>query len=517
MTNLLKFSPADLSQPLYQQIAGWIDANVKAGELPPGEKLPSVRAMAQQLCVNRGSVALAYAHLTKAGLLQARVGQGTFVRPTTAAAVEMGEANGEEMWQLFLAEAVVRLGLGKPKSLDDGHGVTWVPERGESSEEEMRIPMGVPLADHRLSYDIIRSALRQVADSLPKDALTYGHPQGSYALRSEIARTACATGIQLDPRHILICNGTQQALSLVSALFVKPGDTVVMENPGYPGAVRAFRMSGARILGVPVDSNGMRVDVLERMLRDHRPKLIYTVPSFQVPTGATMDEERRAHLYRLAELHQIPILEDEYANSLYYAKPPPLPVKALDRSGLVVYIGTFSKTLGASMRLGWIAAHPALIARLIQVREVRDIHTSLFSQLVVEKLLRDGTYEQHLESLRQHYGQSYQALLGALNKKLGKVLLYHPSGGGFSLWTAVPEGVSASNWLSHAKANGVQFEPGAPYFLDSANDNYARLSFSLLTVPEVRHAVDVLSNTLEKAMQEGGDRSSSGSLFVPFV
>jgi DNA-binding transcriptional MocR family regulator len=518
VANFSTFSPTDLSQPLYHQIANWIEGNVKEGRLLPGEKLPTVRALAQLLDVNRGSVALAYTHLTKMGLLQARVGQGTFIRPSSIAGngTEEAEVSGEEMWQPVLAEAAVRLGLGKPKPLDDGHSMTWVPERGEAHEGKVRIPMDVPLADHRLNHDIIQGVLREVADSLSENALAYGHPQGSYALRTEIAERAIAAGVQIDPRHILICNGTQQALNLASTLLVQPGDTVMMENPGYPGAVRAFRMCGARILGIPVDASGMRVNMLERMLRDYRPKLIYTIPSFQVPTGATLDAERRAHLYRLAEVHQIPILEDEYVNSLYYGTSPVPPLKALDRSGLVMLLGTFSKTLGASMRLGWIAAHPTFIARLVQVRELQDIHTSLFSQLTVEKLLREGAYERHLENLRQHYGLRYQALTEALNKKLGKVLRYHPAGGGFSVWTAMPEGVGAADWLVRAKARGVHFELGTSYFLDSANDNYARLSFSLLSVSEIRRAVDLLAKSLDEAMRKGGDSSFKGDLFVPF-
>jgi len=504
---------------VYQQIAGWVDTNIKEGRLAPNERLPTVRALAEKLGVNRGSVALAYAHLTKAGVLQARVGKGTFVGQTSAVVGNVNEAelNGLQLWQSRLAEAAVRLGLGSPKSLDSGAGMTWVPERGEASEQNVRIQMDVPLADHRLSHDVIQNMLRSVADDLPADALAYGHPQGSYALRSQIADRAQTTGMQVDPRQVLICNGTQQALSLACAIMVRPGDTVMMENPGYQGAVRAFRLCGAKIIGIPLDSNGMRVDVLEQMLRELRPKLIYTVPSFQVPTGTTLDADRRAHLYHLAELHQVPILEDEYANALYYGQPPPFPVKALDRAGLVVYIGTFSKTLGASMRLGWISAHPALVAALVQVKEVQDIHTSIFSQLVAERLLRDGVYDKHLKLLRHHYGLRYQAMIAALNRKLGGRISYHPAGGAFSLWAAAPEGTSATEWLAFAKARGVNFECGSSYFLEAESDRYVRLSFSLLQLSDIKPAVDVLAKSLDEAMQQGSHHSSKKDLFVPFV
>jgi len=162
----------------------------------------------------------------------------------------------------------------------------------------------------------------------------------------------------------------------------------------------------------------------------------YACPAAVIPSGKITEMQMPGvpPSQRIAEAHDVPIVEDEYANPLYYEEPPPPPIKSLDRQGLVIYVGTFSKTLGAGLRLGWIAAHPALLARLVQAKEAQDIHTSLISQLLVDSLLRDGAYDRHLETLRDHYGQRYRALLRALRKHFGSILKFEPSGGAFSIW-----------------------------------------------------------------------------------
>lgn len=518
MLDAMTFSSADPSQPLYIQISDWVEEKIKAGELAPGLQLPPVRTLAQQLSVNRGSVASAYAHLSKIGVLQTGLGRGTFVRsaPMPAAMTGPPKSSPEDFWQPLLAEMNLRLGVPKAAILDHDLQFPWVPENGATSGIGARLAMDLPLSDHRLSYPIVKEALLKLARSLPRDSLAYGHPQGLFTLRAQLAERARRAGINIESREILICNGTQQALSMVSSILVQPGDTVVMANPGYPGAARVFRMCGAKIMGVPVDADGLKVDVLEAMLRDYRPKLIYSVPTFQVPTGTTLSIERRVKLYSLAERHQIPILEDEYANSLFYGDPPPPPIKSLDRQGLVVYVGTFSKTLGAGLRLGWIAGHPSLMARLIQAKEAQDIHTSLISQLLADSLLQDGAYDRHLSTLRDHYGERYRALVRAMKNKFGSSLHFHPSGGAFSIWVTLPEGVSATRWLDFAKARGVHVHRGASYFLEDDNDNTAQVCFSQLDPEAIEAAVDQLSAAFKEAQASQLHDAPNGNHFLPF-
>jgi DNA-binding transcriptional MocR family regulator len=506
------------NRALYLKIADWVTQRIESGEWQSGTRLPAVRTLAAELRVNRGSVASAYRYLARSGVLETGVGQGTFVNGH-------GSGNGPDavpvldnstFWSPMLAELDLRLGPPKPGILDGAQGMTWVPEDGAPSRGASRIAMDLPLADCGLSHELIRTALCKVAASFPREALAYGHPQGLLRLRAQLADRALTAGMRLDPKHILICNGTQQALSLVSAVLIRPGDVVLMENPGYPGAARAFRMHGAKVIGIPVDTDGMQVDVLEPMIRDYRPKLVYTVPNFQVPTGATLIQPRRHRLYALAAQYRVPILEDEYVSPLFYDAPPPPSLKSLDRYGLVVYVGTFSKTLGAGLRLGWIAAHPSFTARLVQAKEVQDIHTSLLSQLLADDLLRSESYDAHLALLRKQYGARYRSFLNALRREFRGVLQYHKPGGAFSIWATVPDNVSIDRWLMRAKARGLDFHSGSSYFLDDARSRNVQLCFSQLPVSHIDKAMKTLASAFQEAAVDSSAHPEYVNSFLPF-
>lgn len=506
--------------PLYLQIAEAVEQRIRSGELAEGFRLPPVRTLAKQLGVNRGSVALAYSHLGKAGLLRAGLGKGTFVRGDAAAEPSREatrETNANDFWAPFLAEMNARVGVPRTALLDADPHFPWVPENGSSSRTAGRLAMDLPLSDYRLSYPLIKNALYALAETLPAESLSYGHPQGLFPFRAHLAERARRAGIAVEPREILICNGTQQALSLVASVLVQPGDAVVMADPGYPGAARVFRMHGAKIIGLPVDHEGVKVELLDAILREHRPKLIYTVPTFQVPTGTTLPMERRERLYRSAAQHSVPIVEDEYANELYYEDAPPPTIKSLDKQQLVIYVGTFSKTLGASLRLGWIACHTALLLRLIQAKEAQDIHSSLFSQMLVEGLLKDGTYDKHLVFLRAHYGERYRTLLRELNAEFDAARLrFHPSGGAFSIWATLPPRLSAERWLSFAKARGVHFHLGTSYFLDHDDDRHLQLCFSQLDPHAIENAVAQLSVAYEEGRTSLEREIHGYDPFLPF-
>ncbi len=517
----LNLTIVDSDMPLYLQIAEAVEERIRSGKFSEGFRLPPVRVLAKQLGVNRGSVALAYSHLGKAGLVRAGLGKGTFVRAETAAddsrEDDVRRANADDFWAPFLTEMNARVGTPRDTLLDADPHFPWVPENGGSSRIGARLAMDLPLSDYRLSYPLIKNALYELAATLPAESLSYGHPQGLFSFRAQLAERARRNGMAVEPREILVCNGTQQALSLVASVLVQPGDAVVMANPGYPGAARVFRMHGAKIIGLPVDHDGLRVELLDAILREHRPKLLYTVPTFQVPTGATLSMERRERLYRSAEQHGVPIVEDEYANDLYYGEPPPPTIKSLDRQQMVIHVGTFSKTLGASLRLGWIACHTSLLLRLIQAKEAQDIHSSLFSQILVDGLLRDGTYDNHLVFLRAHYGERYRALLRELAAEFNaSQLQFHPSGGAFSVWTTLPPRLSAERWLYFAKARGVHFHLGASYFLDHEDDRHAQLCFSQLDPQAIENAVAQLAVAYEEGRTSIEREIHGYDPFLPF-
>jgi GntR family transcriptional regulator of abcA and norABC len=517
-TDLLPFDGDNHDVALYLQVAQWIERNIAAHKFTPGSRLPTVRVLADHLGLNRGLVASAYAHLTKEGILRARVGKGTFVRTSLNMEGEQSHpaARGKQFWQPRLAEASVRIGLSKQPILESTQDSTWVPDHGEATHGRSQLPVDTPLADHTLSYRLIRETIEHLAGHMTKEMLAYSHPQGILSLRRHVSELAKRRNIIAPSNEIMITNGAQQALSLLSTLLLEPDDVVITENPSYLGAIRAFRIARANVIGIPVDAHGIRIDVLEGVLRNHNPKLIYTIPSFQAPTGVTQSPERRQQLYALAQKHKIPILEDEYVNDLYYGPPPPNPIKSIDTDQLVIYIGTFSKTLSASIRLGWISANTELISRLTQIKEVRDIHSSIFSQLIVDRILEDDLYEPLLANLRNHYRARYNAMKDQILEKLGLPLLESGYAGGFSIWARLPQSLSASDWLVYSRAKGVPFDNGLPYFVSAQPHEYARFCFSLLSLAEIQKATDVLTSTMRETqasqhLLEGGDR-----WFLPF-
>lgn len=518
MLDIGKFHIDDeLDKPLYRRIYRWIEKEIKSGSLESGHKLQPVRMLANQLGVNRGAVAHAYNELIRDGLLHGSPGRGTFA----GAGGEMNLGNStineeETFWQPILTEMNSRLGPSRQTSSLIDQDLEWVPEYGSPSDFQAKFAMDLPLSDHNLSYSIIKNSLERVSKSLPSDALAYGHPQGLPSLRTKLAILAQQNGFSTKSNDILVCNGTQQALSLVSSLLIQPGDAVVMANPGYAGASRVFRMYGAKILTVPADDYGLSGGQLQDLIQNHRPKLMYVVSTFHAPTGITLSFKRRQELYQIAEMHGIPILEDEYVNSLYYDQRPPMPIKSIDRRGIVIYAGTFSKTLGAGLRLGWISANPALISRLIQAKEAQDIHTSMITQLLMDDLLENDVYGKHLEVLRQHYKIRYHALIRALDKYFGQGIKFNRPGGGFSVWISLSGRVSTSRWLHLARIRGVNFHNGMSYFVDNAQDKYAQLCFSHIEPDHVPFAVEQLFLAYQDAQISYSNKKPTTGWFKPF-
>lgn len=505
-------------QPLYKRISCWIQTQIESGELEAETKLQPVRLLAEQLGINRGAVANAYNDLIKEGILRGSPGRGTFVRGNGVPAID-GEMSREEettFWQPMLGELHQRLGVAKQADLVVDQGFEWVPEYGSSSEFQARFTMDLPLSDHSLSYFLLKDSLKKIGKSLSSDALAYGFPQGLLSLRTKLEKLARNNGFSTRSSEILICNGTQQALSLISSLLVQPGEAVIMADPGYPGASRVFRMYGARVLTVPAEDYGLGSGQLQHLMQKYRPKLLYVIPTFHAPTGVTLIQSAREEIYRLAESYSIPIFEDEYVNSLYYDQSPPPPIKSIDRKGLVIYVGTFSKTLGAGLRLGWISAHQALINRLIQAKEIQDIHTSILTQLLVDDLLADGIYEKHLGNLRQYYKSRYNTLLRALDRYFGQAVEFNRPGGGFCVWITLPSRVNASRWLHSARMRGVNFHNGASYFIGAAQDKHVQLCFSHIEPDHIPLAVEQLFLAYQDAQMSYGKERPTPGWFKPF-
>ncbi len=325
-------------EPIYRQISRQIRELITSGRLPAGFRLPPERRLAEAVGVSRSTVLIAYQELRADALIDAHVGRGTTVTQPAAPPGEDGAGHELPWRQLFGAAAAA---YQDPLVGD----LLRVTERVDA----IPLSFGMP-APELLPFAELRDTITEVLADTGAAALLHCPTEGLTALRETLARMMAARGVRCDPAEVLVLSGSQQGLDLVARVLLDPGDPVVIEQPSFIGALQTFRGARARLIGVPVDEHGMRVDVLESVLSRFRPKLIYTLPTFQNPSGAVLPLERRQRLLALAHRFQVPVLEDDPYSELRFEGEPVPSLRALDAS--VLHLSTFSKLLFPGMRLG---------------------------------------------------------------------------------------------------------------------------------------------------------------------
>jgi GntR family transcriptional regulator/MocR family aminotransferase len=488
----------DSPVPLYQQIWEHIAGLIQEGVLPPKTRLPATRQLAADLGVNRITVSNAYAELEAAGLVYAQTGRGTFVNPLPQAQAEATLKTPREeavpMWQQALA--------ARPLPSGDGQ---WRRLQAQAREPGViSFAGGVPDLD-TFPVDDFRKAMARVFRRDGRAAMEYGQMQGFPPLREAIARFLVEQGIAATPDEIFIASGSQQALSLVAMALLRPGDTVVVESPTYTHAIQLFNWLDARMLGVPTDEEGMQVALLEHLLRHHRPRLIYTMPTFHNPTGTTLSGRRRRDLLALAQRHGLPIIEDDYIGGLRYDGPREPSLKALDGAGCVVHISTFSKMLMPGPRVGFVLTRGPLLERLIALKRQTDLGTSGLIQRAVELYIGEGRWRAHTRRVSRVYHRRRDAMLQAMAAHFPPEARWTVPKGGFFVWVRLPEWVSITDLYMTAIERGVAFAPGPPFFPGAPTYPAFRLSFSQATPPRIVEGIERLGCALREALaQEGG-------------
>jgi DNA-binding transcriptional MocR family regulator len=346
--------------------------------------------------------------------------------------------------------------------------------------------------------------LAEAAQEQPGTLAEYLPAEGYPPLRHELARVLAGWGLLVRPAEVLVLSGSQQGIDLLARLFLHPGDYVAMEAHSYPGAHAAFRTAGARLLPVPVDGDGMQIDGLASLLSRYPVRLIYTVPTYQNPTGTTLPLARRLALLDVASRHGVPIIEDSPFEQLYFGQPPPPPLKALDREDRVLYVSSASKILGTGLRLGWLAAPPAIIEQVATLKRSADLQASNLSQVAVNRFLAGGLLDDHLASLRQICRRRAERLQLALRAHLPE-LTFTSAQGGVYLWARLPDGLSAEAVLEQALPRGLAFMPGSWFSINGSDDGSLRLCFTNLLPPAMLdEGVARLAGALRAVVARGG-------------
>lgn len=308
--------------------------------------------------------------------------------------------------------------------------------------------------------------------------LQYSATEGYTPLRRHISGAMRKKGIAAGPDQILLTSGSQQALDLLARIFIDTGDVVAVEKPSYLGALQVFSGYQARFAGLESDEGGVVVESLERVLRESPPKLIYLTPTFSNPTGVTMAADRRLRVAGLLEKYRVPLIEDDPYSELRYLGEPVPPLKSFDRCGLVIYLSTFSKTIAPGLRLGWIAAEPEVIAKLVLAKQGADLHTGTLVQRAAHRYLTSFQAEAHVEKIRTEYRLRRNTMVKAMERFFpGEVKWTLPEGGMF-LWVTLPGRHDSLKLLEKAVSRKVAFVPGSPFFHDESGHNCMRLNFS---------------------------------------
>ena len=468
------------NQSLYMQIAEQIKTRISDGRLPARTRLPTIRQLATDLNVTRLTVQNAYAELREKGWIEATVGKGTFVSRSVQNLTTLPSPESEfitpdsairDMLQVNQIVGVRSMALAYPD-----------PSLFPSSEFWSHI-----------------SKLRLTGVSL----FEYGPLQGDSELRVEIANLLRELGIKLVPEDMLITSGALQAIPLVAEAIAHPGDAILVEQPTFLGMFNILKAQKLNPVGIPLDNQGPYLALLEEAIKEHKPRFYYTIPNFHNPTGISSSLERRLAILDLALRYDFMIVEDDVYGYLSYDAPPPLSLKALDKSEQVIYLSSFSKVLMPGLHLGYVVAPPPLRTRMLALRRARDLGSPILLQRALAHFLADDGLKRHLRRIVPAYKERRDTLLTALRREMPKTAKWSKPTGGFCCWVNMPRYFSDGELYRIALKKGFAFTPGEAYQVNLEREDSFRLCFGNQSVESINAGVKLLSNLILDQIDSG--------------
>jgi len=458
--------------PLYRQLASFIHDLVSSGRLSAGDRLPPTRDLASQLGLNRTTVSAAYEVLESEGLITGQVGRGSFI------AAHPSRPSPAMDWVRFFESSPP-----SPPRVPSfsGSGVTSFAASRPSEDL-------FPLADFRSSAETV------LGSGDLGSILQLGSPGGHEPLRRYLLENAKAEGLARPSDDILITNGCQQALDLLCRVLVRQGDTVVVEDPVYPGLRNLFQEAGANLIGADPARLGS-------ILQGRNVRAVILTPTFQNPTGETLPESTRASVVEAVRRAGAVLIENDIYSQLRYAGTPLPTLKKLDETGDTVLLRSFSKIAFPGLRVGWMIGPRPLIARLMEARQLADLHGDQFSQAVVLEFARSGRLDRHLSHMLETGRERLNALLSALETYLPEGVSYSRPEGGMNVWLKLPGGVDTFDLLQHAHREGVTYTPGRHFAVSRPHHNALRLSFAGLKPEAITSGVARLARAIASELE----------------
>lgn len=464
--------------PVYRQVVQYVCDKVANGEWSIGSRLPSQRALAESFGVNRSTISTAIDELTSYGIISGKSGAGTQIVSNT--------------WSLMLPTKPSWKKLISSGYLQENNRRMQQINRLEFAPDIIRLGTGE--LDPRLFPKQMWTEILQKL-SVEITSLGYAEPLGIMELRRAIVEHMRQFGIEVSVKNVLITSGALQGLQLIASCMLEEGSTVFTEAPTYLKSLQMFQSAGLNLKGIPMDHDGLEYWKMDKQLHPTEPSILYTIPTNQNPTGITMSNVRRKELMDFCIKNRLPIIEDGAYQELCFDNDSAVPLKAIDENGMVMYLGSASKTLAPGLRIGWVIAAEPVIQRLGDAKMQMDYGASSLSQLVFAEFLQSGKYEEYLTSLKKILKQRRDNALATLNEYFHDIATWDVPIGGFYIWLTFNDDVEVDGLFERALDKGILLNPGDIY--DFKHNRSLRLSFAYVTDVEFTSAMIKMRNLIK--------------------
>lgn len=465
-----------LSKQIYQEIAD----RILSGYFPSGTRLPSIRKLAKELGVSPVTVTEAFHLLSQDQLITTIQGKGTFVNLLSPTQHQKDKSQMIDF----------------PDYLHRSQSLHY-------SEHPAPISFSLSIVDPGLlPSSFLAQNVQKVIETDPEVLVQYGEIQGDYTLRKAFAQYLARENITVDPSEILVTNGSHQGIDLVARCFLGPSDVVITEEATYSGAIDIFRSRGAVVIPVPMDEQGLSIKHLIQTLDHYTPKLVYTMPTFQNPTGRVMSRRRRKELLELAEEMNFLILEDDPWSEIYFDELPPPHMKSFDQKGYVIYLKGLSKMLAPGCRVGFLTAEKSILRRLLATKTNADMGNPLLNQRIILPIFQKDRLDRLLQQLRKNLRIRRDLVLKLLQQHAPPSLTWIVPKGGFNFWITLPEEINTIDLLFHVKQKGVDFFPGSACYPVDYHTNHLRLSFSNCSESQIKQGIPLLCQEIDQFLKQ---------------
>ena len=473
------------NKAIYVQIEEHILKAIREGELKMDSKLPSTREVSQFLNISRNSVIVAYENLESTGLIQTKRGKGTFVAiqgKTTSYEYTIDWKNKRNSYSKTLRDLdIIKNELPYKKGMISFKSIA--PE------------------DSLFNVDEFKRALLDAWSIEEKHLLSYGYAKGYKPLIEYFTNYMEEKGVNIQNKDILITNGFTEAFDIILSSLTEPGDIIICEEPTHNTALKIMKAHGLKVIQVPLDTEGMNIEALKKVMKEYSPKFGYLIPSYNNPTGIVTKAERRKEIYKIFGENKIPIIEDGFNEELLYSSSPIEPIAALEGEGNgVLYIGSLSKILFPGLRIGWIHGDRSLIDTLESVKRGRTIHSSFLDQSAFYHYLKSGAFKRYVKNVRTYYRKKYLLVMEMINKYVPYEFV--TGEGGLHVFIKLKDNINARELLDLCYEDGVIFMPGDVFYEDGKGKDTFRIGFGRVNDADIEKGIKIIGENIKKGWEQ---------------